>query len=76
MHLNLVSGSVYSEIKTEFRRPNSVFENMFNGKFDPKKDKIGFYKQFISVPNDTVYELELFKENLPFKAFIFSLLQT
>jgi uncharacterized protein (DUF2141 family) len=40
-----------------------------NNKFDPKKDKIGFYKQFISVPNDTVYELELFKENLPFKAF-------
>ncbi len=40
-----------------------------NNKFDPKKDKIGFLKQFISVPNDTVYELELFKENLPFKAF-------
>jgi uncharacterized protein (DUF2141 family) len=40
-----------------------------NNKFDPKKDKIGFYKQFISIPNDTVYELELFKENLPFKAF-------
>ncbi len=40
-----------------------------NNKFDPKKDKIGFYKQFISVPNDTVYELELFKENIPFKAF-------
>ena len=39
-----------------------------NNKFDPKKDKIGFYKQFISVPNDTVYELELFKEHLPFKA--------
>ena len=40
-----------------------------NNKFDPKKDKIGFYKQFISVPNDTLYELELFKENSPFKAF-------
>jgi uncharacterized protein (DUF2141 family) len=40
-----------------------------NNKFDPKKDKIGFYKQFISVPNDTLYELELFKENNPFKAF-------
>lgn len=40
-----------------------------NNKFDPKKDKIGFLKQFISVPNDTVYELELFKENSPFKAF-------
>lgn len=40
-----------------------------NNKFDPTKDKIGFYKQFITIPNDTVYELELFKENLPFKAF-------
>jgi uncharacterized protein (DUF2141 family) len=40
-----------------------------NNKFDPKKDKIGFYKQFISVPNDTLYELELFKENTPFKSF-------
>ncbi len=40
-----------------------------NNKFDPKKDKIGFYKQFITVPNDTVYELELFKEQLPFKAY-------
>ena len=40
-----------------------------NNKFDPKKDKIGFYKEFITVPNDTLYELELFKENLPFKAF-------
>ena len=40
-----------------------------NNKFDPKKDKIGFLKQFITVPNDTVYELELFKEHLPFKAY-------
>jgi uncharacterized protein (DUF2141 family) len=40
-----------------------------NNKFDSKKDKIGFYKQFIAVPNDTVFELELFKENLPFKSF-------
>lgn len=40
-----------------------------NNKFDPKKDKIGFYKKFITVPNDTLYELKLFKENLPFKSF-------
>ena len=40
-----------------------------NNKYNPKTDKIGFYKQFISIPNDTVYELELFKEVLPFKAF-------
>lgn len=40
-----------------------------NNKYNPKKDKIGFRKEFITIPNDTVYELELFKETLPFKAF-------
>jgi uncharacterized protein (DUF2141 family) len=39
-----------------------------NNKFDPKTDKIGFQKDFITIPNDTLYELELFKEELPFKA--------
>ena len=40
-----------------------------NNKFNPKTEKIGFHKQFITIPNDTVYEIELFKEVLPFKAF-------
>jgi uncharacterized protein (DUF2141 family) len=40
-----------------------------NTKFNPNKDKIGFKKQFITIPNDTVFELKLFKEELPFKAF-------
>lgn len=40
-----------------------------NNKFNPKTDKIGFLKQFIKIPNDTVFELELFKETLPFKAY-------
>ncbi|MGL2987816.1 Ig-like domain-containing protein [Flavobacterium sp. RSSA_27] len=40
-----------------------------NNKFNPKTDKIGFHKQFITIPNDTVYEIELFKEVLPFKAY-------
>ncbi len=39
-----------------------------NNKFDPKKDKIGFIKDFVAVPNDTLYALELFKEKLTFKA--------
>ena len=39
-----------------------------NNKFNPKTEKIGFHKQFINIPNDTVYEIELFKEVLPFKA--------
>ncbi len=39
-----------------------------NNKYNPKSDKIGFQKQFITIPNDTVFELELFKEVVPFKA--------
>ncbi|MFD2892076.1 Ig-like domain-containing protein [Flavobacterium chuncheonense] len=38
-----------------------------NYKFDPKSDKIGFLKDKITIPTDTVYELELFKEIPPFK---------
>ena len=40
-----------------------------NNKFNANKDKIGFKKQYITVPNDSVFELQLFKEVLPFKAF-------
>jgi uncharacterized protein (DUF2141 family) len=39
-----------------------------NNKFNPKSDKIGFQKQYITIPNDTIFELDLFKEKLPFKA--------
>ena len=39
-----------------------------NNKFNPKEDKIGFKKEFITIPNDSVYEIELFKETLDFKA--------
>ena len=40
-----------------------------NNKFNPKEEKIGFIKEYITVPNDTVFELELFKERNPFKSF-------
>ncbi|MFV5694375.1 Ig-like domain-containing protein [Flavobacterium sp. LB3P122] len=40
-----------------------------NNKFNPKKDKIGFNKQFITIPNDTIYELSIFRQVLPFKAY-------
>jgi uncharacterized protein (DUF2141 family) len=39
-----------------------------NNKFNPKTDKIGFQKHYITIPNDTIFELALFKEKLPFKA--------
>lgn len=40
-----------------------------NNKYNPKTDKIGFSKELITIPNDTVYELKLFKEKLPLKTF-------
>ncbi|KVV13239.1 Ig-like domain-containing protein [Flavobacterium sp. TAB 87] len=40
-----------------------------NNKFNPKEEKIGFIKQPITIPNDTVFELELFQEKLPLKAY-------
>lgn len=39
-----------------------------NNKFDSKTEKIGFIKEYITIPNDTIYELELFQEENPFKA--------
>ena len=39
-----------------------------NNKYNPKEDKIGFIKHYITVPNDTLFEIELFKEMLPLKA--------
>lgn len=39
-----------------------------NYKFDAKQDKIGFLKNKITVPNDTLFELELFQEKTTFKA--------
>lgn len=39
-----------------------------NYKFDPKDDKIGFLKSPVTVPSDTLYKLELFKEKSMFKA--------
>ena len=38
-----------------------------NNKFNPKDDKIGFRKQLVTIPNDSLFELKLFKEVLAFK---------
>jgi hypothetical protein len=38
-----------------------------NLKFEPKTEKIAFYPTPIEIPSKDAYELELFKETLPFK---------
>ncbi len=40
-----------------------------NNKFNPNEDKIGFHKEYITIPTDTVYEIELFKEMPAFKVY-------
>jgi hypothetical protein len=40
-----------------------------NNKFNPREDKIAFIKDYITIPNDTTYELSLFKEIPAFKAY-------
>lgn len=42
-------------------------ERSINYKFDPKSDKIAFYNQIVTVPDKSIFELELFKEVAPFK---------
>ncbi|MGV6844580.1 MAG: Ig-like domain-containing protein [Lutibacter sp.] len=37
--------------------------------YQPKTNKIGFYKNLIQVPADTSYSFPIFKEILPFKVF-------
>ncbi|MDP5157904.1 MAG: Ig-like domain-containing protein [Flaviramulus sp.] len=39
-----------------------------DNKFQQKTDQIGFYKSFIEVPNDSVYTLRLFSEEIDFSA--------
>lgn len=34
--------------------------------YNPKEDKIGFVKQHITIPSDTSYSINMFKETLPF----------
>ena len=43
-------------------------EKNVNYKFDPNNDKIGFYNQIITIPDPSIFELELFKEIPKFKA--------
>lgn len=38
-----------------------------NYKFNPKQDRIAFYSEVINIPGDSLFDLNLFKENLSFK---------
>lgn len=47
----------------------AVKDENSDNKFNSKKEKIGFHKEFITIPNDSLFELSLFKETATFKTF-------
>lgn len=44
-------------------------DNNSNYRYNPKTEKIGFRKALITIPTDSVYQIALFEEAIPFKAF-------
>lgn len=67
--LDGLSASKLENIKEGKYRLIALKDENSNNKYDPKLDKIAFIKDFVSIPNDTIYELELFKEEPKFKTF-------
>lgn len=40
----------------------AIEDKSANYRFDPKIEKIGFIKNYITIPNDSIFEIKLFKE--------------
>ncbi len=57
----------FENIKQGKYRMVAIKDKNENYRFDIAKEKIGFYTQPISVPNDTIYRLDIFKEIPDFK---------
>jgi uncharacterized protein (DUF2141 family) len=62
-----VSGFNLENIKEGTYLLAALNEENPNYTFQPKTDKIGYRRQFITVPSDTAYVLKMFKESIDFK---------
>ena len=47
----------------------AVKDQNSNYRFDPKTEKIAFRKAFVTIPTDSLYQLDLFKESPQFKSY-------
>ena len=56
-----------SNLKKGIYQLIALKEQTRNYTFQPKTDKIAFYKDLITIPTDSLFELKLFKEVLDFK---------
>lgn len=56
-----------TNIKAGTYRLIALNDTRKNYLFNPKEDRIGFYPELITIPGDSIFDLTLFKEVLPFK---------
>ena len=56
-----------TNIKAGTYRLIALNDSRKNYKYNPKEDRIGYYPDLINIPGDSVFDLTLFKEILPFK---------
>lgn len=66
--LDSLKSVVLENLKAGKYRLIAVKDVNKNNKYDSKTEKIAFQKDYITLPNDTLYELELFNEKKSFKA--------
>jgi len=62
-----VSGFSLENIKEGTYLLAALKEENPNYTYQPKSDKIGYRKQFITVPSDTAYVLKMFKQSIDYK---------
>ena len=65
--LNETNNFELSNLKQGTYQLIALKEQTRNYTFQPKTDKIGFYKDLITIPTDSLFELRLFKEVPDFK---------
>ncbi len=62
------AGFRFENLKAGQYKLIALKDNVANYRFDPKSDKIGFKAQTVSVPADTLHVLQIFKQEMPFRA--------
>jgi len=65
--LDSVSTFTLENLKPGKYKLLALKDNNQDNKYQQRSDKIGFHEGFVTVPNDSVYDLKLFKETPEFK---------
>ncbi|MCV6630968.1 MAG: Ig-like domain-containing protein [Flavobacteriaceae bacterium] len=66
--LDSLTSFQFKNLKAGTYRLIAIKDENTDNKFDPRGDKLAFLDQDVQIPNDTIYQLDLFKEALPYAA--------